>query len=105
METAKEEEISKPERLRNHTMARINNRCIIVHGGEKFKSRHNISSKTLVCINRKGVSQWFSLDGGKDGTRSAHGMVVLGDTVYVAGGINGKIVKGDVARLEFFNED
>ena len=86
MEMTKEEEISKPEGLRNHTMARINNRCIIVHGGEKIKSRNNISSKTFVCINRNGVSQWFSLDGGKDGARVYHWMVMLGNTVYVVGG-------------------
>ena len=100
-EVLEEEEASKPEGLRYHTMARINSRCILVQGGENFKSRNNISSKTLVCMNRKGISQWFSLDGGKDGARSAHGMVVMGDTVYVVGGMNGTFVKGDVARLQF----
>ena len=54
-----------------------------------------------MCINIKGVSQWFSLEGGKDGARSAHGMVVMGDTVYVVGGMNGKVVKDNVARIEF----
>ena len=82
-------------------MAKINNRCITVQGVENFKSRNNISSKTLVCINNKSVSQWFSLDGGKDGTRVAHGMVVIGDNVYIIGGMNEKIIREDIAMLEF----
>ena len=104
-EMVKKQEVSKPEGLRYHTMVRINDRCIMVQGGQNFKSRNNISSKTLVCLNRRGVSQWFSFPGGQEGARAAHGMVVLEGRVYIVGGMDGRTVKNNVARLDFISDD
>ena len=104
-EMVKTQEISKPEGLRYHTMIKINDRCIIVHGGQNFKSRNNISNKTLVCLNRRGDSHWFSFTGGQEGARAAHGMVLLDSKVFIVGGMDGKVVKDNVARLHFVAEE
>ena len=104
LNTVKNKPFCKPEGLRYHTMCRINNSCIIVHGGENFKSRNNISSRTLFCVNRKGVAQWFSLEGGKMGARAGHGMAIVNRDIYIVGGGDGKTIKANLLKLEFFDD-
>ena len=38
--------------LRYHSMLGVSRRCVLVLGGENFKSRHNISSRLQVCLYR-----------------------------------------------------
>ena len=87
----------KPVALRYHSMLSINKRCVIVIGGENFRSRNNISGRMQVCLFREGAAHWHSLDTGEG--RAAACAVSLASGVFIISGRNEKRVLSSICRL------
>ena len=87
----------KPVALRYHSMLSINKRCVIVIGGENFRSRNNISGRVQVCLFREGAAHWHSLDTGEG--RAAACAVSLASGVFIISGRNEKRVLSSIYRL------
>ena len=69
-----------------------------------YRSRSNISSKVLVCQSEGGQSHWYSLEGGKGGCRTAHGMARIGTELYILGGRGDTgHVRQDLSKLTIEN--
>ena len=90
-------ETCKPTALRYHTMISVHRKCVVVFGGENFKSRNNINSHILVCLFSEGVSRWYSLET-EDG-RSAHCMVSLPNGIYTLCGKRGNNTLSNICKL------
>ena len=52
---------SAPLALRYHSMTAVTDTCVLVHGGQNFKGRENVSGASSVCLFRAGAAHWYTL--------------------------------------------
>ena len=52
---------SAPLALRYHSMTAVTETCVLVHGGQNFKGRENVTGASSVCLFRAGAAHWYTL--------------------------------------------
>ena len=87
-----------PTSLRYHTMNSIHKQCVIVTGGENFKSRNNVSDQLLVCVYSNGEAKWYCLRSGEK--RVGHCSVSDESGCYILSGRNEKNLISNICKLE-----
>ena len=91
-----------PTSLRYHTMASIHKKCVLVHGGENFKSRNNVSDNLLVCLYDGGIAKWFSVNTGD--RRVAHCCISMSSGFFVIGGKTESKLLNNISKLRINHE-
>ena len=79
-------------------MNSIHKQCVIVTGGENFKSRNNVSDQLLVCVYSNGEAKWYCLRSGEK--RVGHCSVSDESGCYILSGRNEKNLISNICKLE-----
>ena len=90
--------------FRHHAMLQLSADCVVIHGGQHFMARNNVSDKLyLARLGPKSQIQWLHVDTtAKPIGRCGHCLFAQGERIFTVGGLDsrGKIVGDWVTEIE-----